>query len=135
MMRRLFGILLYVIAGFFFYTVSVLSFINDSPAELNKWWFVLGFTIPALVTLCGGLALNGFRKWKRVTGIILLTSSGFTAFIVFTFACLMTNPEFLRMSRPEAIAIFSDYSSGALAILCFAILGSLLLKLHHTDEK
>ena len=134
-MRSLFSVLLNIVAGFFFYMVSLLSFINEPAMASGKWWIALGFSIPALIALCGGLALNGFRHWQRSTGIVLLLSCGVTAFIVFTFACLLTSSEFRLMVKPETVNFFSDYVSGGFVILCIGALGFLMLKVNNATAE
>lgn len=127
-MRNLFSVLLNIIAGFFFYMVSLLSFIDEPAMASGKWWVVLGFTIPALLFLCGGLALKGFRNWQRSTAIILLSSSGVTAFIVIMFASLLMSDEFRVMMEPGTLNFFSAYFSGGFVIVFMAVLGVLMLR-------
>ena len=127
-MRNLFSIALDIIAGFFFYMVMCLSFINDPSMHSAKLWISLGFTIPALVFLCGGLALNGFRNWQKGAGIVLLSASGFMVFLVFTLACMLMTEEFRMLMKQETLTFFSDYASGGSAIIGFAITGAMLLK-------
>jgi hypothetical protein len=128
MMRNLFSIMLNIVAGFFFYTASLLCFINDSTIGVVKWWIVLGFTIPALIALCGGLALKGFQNWQKNTGIVLLSSSGVTAFMLFTFACMLMSEELRMMMKLDALTFFSDYLSGGIVVVGLAVLGFLMVK-------
>ena len=127
-MRNFLSVALHVIAGFFFYTTCVLSFINDTAIVTSKWWIVLGFTIPAIIALCVGLALKKFESWKRTTGIVLLSSSAVMVFVIFTFACMLATEELRLMFKQETINFFSDYLSGAVYISGLALLGFLFLK-------
>jgi Mn2+/Fe2+ NRAMP family transporter len=137
MIRNLFSIIFSVIAGFFFYMVSLLGFVNEPPAG-TKWLLMLIFIIPAVTALCIGLALKGFRNWRKNTGIILISASLLTIFIAFTIACLMLTEEFRQMMKPDTLAFFSDYMTGIAVILGFVIIGWLLIKTnngyvnHHT---
>ena len=125
-MRKVSSIILKVIAGFFFYTVSLLAFISEPPTNV-KLGIMIGFLIPGVVALFGGLALTHFRNWKRDTGIVFLSASGVTAFLIFTFACLLMTEEFREIIRPDALTFFSDYLTGGGTIVGFAVLGWILL--------
>ena len=126
-MRKVSSIILKVIAGFFVYMVSLLAFVSEPPTGV-KLGILIGFSVPAVVALCGGLALTRFRNWKRDTGIVLLSASGFTAFLIFTFACLLMTEEFRRMMKPDTLTFFSDYLTGGVVIVGLAILGWILVK-------
>jgi len=128
MIRKVFSIVFFVIAGFFFYMVGLLGFVSE-PSVLAKWGIVLGFTCPAIVALFAGLALGGFRGWKRNAGIVLLSSMGFAAFVVVTFICLLMTEEFRVMMTPDTMAYFRDYYAGSAVIAGFTMLGLTLLKL------
>jgi len=126
-MRKVSSIILKIIAGFFVYMVSLLAFVSE-PEPGMKFGILIGFSVPAVVALCGGLALTQFRNWKRDTGIVLLSASGFTAFLIFTFVCFLLTDEFRRMIRPDTLAFFSDYLTGGGVIVGFAILGWVFVK-------
>ncbi len=126
-MLKVSSIILKVVAGFFFYMVCVLAFVSEPPKVL-KLGILIGFSIPALIALGGGLALTRFRNWRRDTGIILLCASGFTAFLIFTFACLLMTDEFRKMMRPDTMTFFNDYLTGGVVIVCLAVLGWILVK-------
>lgn len=125
-MRKVAGIAFHIIGGFFVYMVCLLAFINQPPLE--KWGMLAGFSLPALFFLGLGLAMNRFQRWKRDAGVVLLSGAGLTAFIVFTFVCLLTTDEFKKMMQPDALHFFSAYTSGALFMLSVAALGVILLK-------
>jgi len=129
-MRKVAGILFHIIGGFFVYMVCLLAFINQPP--LAKWGMVAGFSLPALFFLCLGLAMNRFQRWRRDVGVVLLSGSGLTFFIVFTFACLLMTEEFKQMMQPDSLDFFSAYASGALFMLGVAASGVILLK---TEKK
>jgi len=121
------SIILEVIAGFFFYTVSLLAFASNLLTGV-KLGMLIGFSVPAVLALGAGLALSRFRNWKRDTGIVLLSASGVTAFAIFTFECLLMTEEFRRMMRPDTLTFFSDYLTGGGIIVGLAVLGWILVK-------
>ncbi|WP_437653542.1 hypothetical protein [Sorangium sp. So ce1182] len=126
-MRKVFSVALSVVAGFFFCTVSLLGFIpTQSPGM--KWGVMVGLTVPAILALCCGLALERFHGWKRDTGTVLLCSSGFAAFIVLTVACMLMTEDFRKMMQINTLELFSDHFTGGATIVGFAGLGWLLLK-------
>ena len=126
-MRKVFSVIFHIIAGFFFYMVSLLAFMSELPA-LGKAGMLAGFSVPGLIALAIGLALTGFRNWKRDTGIVLLSTSAFSIFIVFTMACLFMSEEVRRLMPPDLLGSFGAYFIGGLVILVFALLGWTLFK-------
>lgn len=124
-MRSAFGIVLYVVAGFFVYMVCMLAFMN-LPA-IPKWRMVAGFTIPAVLSHCGGLAVDGFRNWRWHTGIVLVTAAGFVCWLIFTIICAMMEDEFRQLIRPETLNFFNAYGSGGMFVAITGSLGMLLL--------
>jgi len=132
-MRKAFGIVLYVLAGFFVYMVCLLAFVNQHA--IAKWSIVAGFSLPALIFLCMGLVVNRFRRWRRDVGVVLLSGAGFTAFLVFTFVCLLMTDEFKQMMHPDTLSFFNAYASGFIFILSVAALGIILLKTERTPAE
>jgi hypothetical protein len=125
-MHKVLGALFYIAAGFFVYTVCLLAFVNQPT--MQKWGVVAGFSVPAIIFLCAGLATNRFQLWKRHTGIVLLSGSGFACFLIFTVACLLTTEEFRQQLGPETLTFFSAYLSGGGLTVSTAVLGLLLLR-------
>lgn len=126
-MRKVSSIILKVIAGFFFYMVSLLAFVNEPPTG-GKLGILIGFSVPALVAMVIGLALSHFQNWRRDVGIVLLSATGFTAFLIFTFACFLMTEEVQNMIRPDTLTFFSDYLTGCVVIVGLAILGWVLMR-------
>jgi hypothetical protein len=126
-MRRVSGIVLYVIAGFFFYGASLFGFVN-APTPGAKWGIMAVFAAVAILALVGGLALGRFRTWRKDAGIVLLCASGFTAFVAFTLACLFLTEEFRQLMRPDTLTFFNDYATGVVVVVAFAGAGWLLLR-------
>ena len=125
-MRKVFGIVFYVLSGFFVYMLCLLSFINQPP--MPKWSIVAGFTVPAILLLFGGLALNRFQNWRRHSGVVLLTAAGFTSFLIFTIWCLFLTDEFEQMMKPDTFHFFNAYVSGCSFVVTTGALGILLLR-------
>lgn len=126
-MLRIFSIILEVIAGFFLFIVTLLAFMSGMPAG---WKFMsLGlFLLPAVVVMAIGLALMRFRCWKRDTGVVLLTVTGCTLFIVFTMACMMMSEEFRKLLVDGGSDPFGSYAVGTAVNAALAALGWYLVK-------
>ncbi len=127
-MRRVSSIVLYVVAGFFLYAMTIMAFAHP---DTNAWikWPILGVLFAcSFVAMCLGLALQSFRRWRRDVGITLLSAAGFCAFVVLTFACLFMDEEFRAMLNPQARTLFSDYVTGAAAVVAPAAIGWLLVR-------
>src|SRR5262249_2187451 len=128
-----------IVAGLLFYTVSVLAFIDDaavgasvaastaSDASFPKWLPITLVMIPAFLALAIGLAIMGFRDWRRDAGIVFLSAAGVTAFVVATFATMLMNEEYRKMMPPEVLTFFGDYTTGAAVIVGLALGGALLV--------
>jgi hypothetical protein len=133
------SVVLYIIAGFFLYMVSLMAFIDGAAIGANgaamgaedaafaKWLPIIIFAVPAILTLVVGLAVMGFRDWKRDAGIVLLSAAGFTTFLVFTFATMLMKEDVRQMMPPDALRLFSDYITGAAVLVVLALAGALLV--------
>ena len=127
MIRKVSSIIFNAIAGFFFYIVAIIGFFKG-PSYSVKWTIMSGFMVPALLALCAGLALKRFDNWRRNSGIILICASAFTAFGVFTIACLLMEEDIRKMMKPDTFMVFSDYFTGCAVLIAFAGLGWILIK-------
>jgi hypothetical protein len=141
MIRRVLSVGFYILAGFFLYTVSVLAFVDGAAvangaamgaddAAFAKWLPIIIFAVPALLTLVIGLAIMGFRDWRRDAGIVLLSVAGFMTFVVLTFVTTFMNEEFRKMmppDMPDIVKFFGDYITGAAVIVGLALAGALLV--------
>ena len=125
-MRKVAAILFHILAGFFVYMVSLLAFFNQ-PA-LAKWAMIVGFSLPVLLFLCLGLAMNRFHRWRRDVGVVLVSGAGLTLFLVFTFVCLLSTEEFKASMPPESLDMFSAYWSGSIFLLTLTAGGVILLR-------
>jgi hypothetical protein len=129
--RRLFSVTLYIVAGFFLYGMCLLAFVSgaalDADASSAAKWLPMGiFAVPAVLALGAGLAVAR-QNWRRDAGIVFLFAAGFSTFLIFTFGCMLLNEEFRKMMPPEILTFFSDYITGAAVIVVLAVVGALLL--------
>lgn len=126
MVRNVISVILFVAAGLFFYVVGLLSFVSEPSAGV-KLGVILGFSLPAIVALFIGLALRKFQRWKRDTGVVLLSATGLSSFIVVSFVFMVMTEEFREMMGPETVAFFRDYVTGGAVLVGMAFLGTILL--------
>jgi hypothetical protein len=126
MLAKIFGIALYVVAGFLAYTVTILAFVAGQPVGIKA--AIMGiFAVPGALALLAGFACTGFRTKLRDGGVVLLSASGFSTFVVFMFACLSTSDDFKKMMKPGSMEFFSSYASGAGFLVGMAGIGTLML--------
>jgi hypothetical protein len=125
--RNVFGIVCWVIAGFFLYSLCVLSFINRPlwPMKLA----VLGvFLTPcALLVLIAGWC-RGFGRLGRELGIVLLSAAGMSLLVVLMFVCIYASPETARSMPPDMREMFSAIWSGTLCLAFYVVFGLFLLR-------
>jgi hypothetical protein len=127
MMRKLFSVVFKFFAGMFLYLITFLAFANNIGSD-GRWGMLAIFMGLAVAAMLAGLAVSGFAYWRRDTGIVLVSTAAFNAFLVLTMACLFSSDEFLKMLPPESAAMFNSYWTGGAVILGLAVLGGLLLK-------
>lgn len=141
-MRKVFGIILYVHAGFFINMANLLAFMNfaamgegsmQNDHSGTKWIGLAVCTVIAILFLLGGLAVNRFQNWQRHSGIVLVTVAAATCFMIFTVWCMGISDEFKQVMPPNVDpALFSTmynaYLSGFGLLIGTALLGMLLLK-------
>jgi hypothetical protein len=113
MIRRVLIILLYIISGAFLYGVCLFSVIDGISLPLII--FVAALAILALVA---GLAIMRFQDWRREAGIVLLSATGFTTFLLL-WAFLST--------MPTDISRFFGNPMGVTVIVVLALAGALLV--------
>ena len=125
MVRKIISVVCYIIAGFFLYTVCLLSFIIQPPYFM-KIAIMGGFS--SLIALAIGLAFRRFLTWKRDAGIVFLTVAGLTALTAFSMFCLLSSPEFKEFFPQNKIDFFNDYITGLSCIILFAFIGISLIR-------
>jgi hypothetical protein len=126
-MTKVFGIVFYVIAGFFIYMASLLAFISSLTLQM-KIFVMAVFLVPAFMVMYIGLRLNKSSVWRLDLGIVLLSVAGFMALLVLTMVCLWMTPELQSMVGADAFAIFEDYETGMAFIAIQIAVGLLLIK-------
>jgi len=137
MVRKIFSIVCYVIAGFFLYGANGLAFVNvgaiktaTSPPVWMKLVLVGIFAVPGLISLLIGLAITRFQQWKRDVGIVLVSAGGVTSFIAVTMVCFFVSPDWKRYFPPDApdmSEFFGDLTTGIVCIITTTVLGMLLI--------
>ena len=132
-MPRFFSVLLHVVAGYVLFMLCGFAFVrtDEWPRKMTITGVV---AVIAGVFLLLGLAVSGFRTWRRDAGIVLLLAAGFTAFTVLSMVCVVFTPELADRMRPDTIAFFSDYVAGGETIAVLAILGGFLLRSSQRED-
>jgi hypothetical protein len=133
-MSKVLKIVLYVVSGFFIYMECVLAFISELP-PIAKAGIMAVFAVPVLLAHFGGLAADGFRNWKRDTGIVLVSAAGFSTFLVFSFACFLMTDEFRKMMKPDTLSFFRAYVTGFCFIFTTGAAGLVLLRMAKQQSK
>lgn len=111
-------------------TANMMAFINDFDVIA----IVIIFSILGLILLLVGLALNRFHKWKKDTGLVLISGAGYAAFVAATVGIVSLSPEFRKNFQiPTDVFIFNDYLSGVSFIILFGVVGLLMLKLQKSN--
>ncbi|MFT3870037.1 MAG: hypothetical protein QM715_16440 [Nibricoccus sp.] len=93
------------------------------PSIAVKSVFLAGFSIPAMIALFAGFACDQFRHKLRDAGIVFLSASAMTIFVVLTLVCLQTTEEFKKLASPESLDFFSDYWFGTAFLLAIVLIG------------
>jgi hypothetical protein len=113
MIRRVLSIVLYILAGIFFYGVCLFSVIEGVGLP-----FIIFCAVIAVFTLVGGLAIMRFQDWRRETGIVLLSATG-----LITFVLLLA----FVSAMPSDMSRFLSNYTGAAVIVVLALAGALLV--------
>ncbi len=134
MIRKILSVLFFILGGFFAYTICILAFMHQPEIGAAKFAIIGGFSVPAIILLLIGAAINRFRNWKLSTGITLLSSVGITLFGVITIMSILFSPEYAELfpdnSLNDSFAIFSDYITGFVVMAILAGLGGFLVITH-----
>jgi hypothetical protein len=125
-----FRIVFYIVSVMSIGTGNMMAFVNDFDVIA----IVIISSILGLILLLIGLALNRFQKWKKETGLVLISSAGYAAFVAATVGLVSLSPEFRKnIQIPANIFIFNDYLSGVSFIILFGVVGLLMLKLQKSN--
>ncbi|HKU98430.1 MAG TPA: hypothetical protein VJR58_24270 [Vineibacter sp.] len=126
MARKVFAIILYVVAGFAVYFLTLLGFAPAPPGE--KLGLIAAPAAIALVLLVIAVVINRHWRWQRTTAITLLAGAGFTLFIGVMLVGMSSIPEVRdRMeSDPRALLADTDVAIGGI-VLASVLLAAVLL--------
>lgn len=131
MVRKIVGIIFYCIGGFFLSAVSMISFftVQSRPVPIGIKLLIMGiFLVPALIFIGIGLFLRRTERWKRDVGVVLLSTSAYQIFLIFTMVCLFSSQEIMKLfPDKKAFSFFGDYFMGTTCLLIFVGFGSLCL--------
>ncbi|WP_018247527.1 hypothetical protein [Orenia marismortui] len=134
MLRKIFGIAFYIMAGFFLYSVELLAFLNEPMYPIK---LILLGVLGVLTVVFTVIAILIYRsgKWRKNLGILLVSASGFCVFVIFSFFCFLLTPEF-RESIPDGqLTLFSNYGSGFLFVGVIILVGVMLIKIDNKKDK
>lgn len=87
--RRILGVVLLVLAGFFLYLVSM-SVASLPALSAASWRVFTWFGLPALAFLLAGNWLRSIRRWKTPTGVVFISCGGLL--LLIGSALLWQNP-------------------------------------------
>lgn len=126
-MRKFFSVVFKFFAGMFIYLITMFAFVKDIASD-GGWLMLAIFMVLAIVAMLIGLAVSGFARWRRDTGIVLLSTVAFDAFLILSTVCMFSNEEFLKLLPPDSMAMFDSYWTGGAVMLGLAALGWCLLQ-------
>jgi hypothetical protein len=124
--RSVFGIICWVIAGFFLYTLCILSFVNQPlwPMKLT----ILGiFLAPVVLFLLLAGWCRGFGRLGRELGIVLVSAAGVSLLIILMMVCMFASPETAKSMPPNFREMFSAIWFGSACLSFFVVFGLILL--------
>lgn len=127
MVRKIICIICYCIGGFFQLIVNVISFFTDQsrPVSIGMKLLIMGiFLVPASLFICAGLLLRRLEKWKRDVAVILLSTSAYSIFLIFSMVCLYSSQEIMKFLPDKKVF---DYFMGTVCLLIFVCLGFICL--------
>ncbi|HWC91057.1 MAG TPA: hypothetical protein VG433_15415 [Pirellulales bacterium] len=123
------AIVCYVLAGFFVYAMGLVGFMRG-PDDVGAAFTMIVegvCAVPFLFFLLIGLALSGFKNWKRDLGVVLLSGTGVTATVALSFACMLYYPEYRKLLPPDFLDHIDNYAAGAGVNVGILVVGVALL--------
>jgi len=121
------SIVFYVVAGFFFYGVGMSAWLDPHAAGAGKFVIMGIFLLFALLALVAGLALTRFQKWKRDTGIVLISGAAVDVMVVLSFASMMASPALMNSVQDSNMRLFNDYFTGVGYLVLLGLAGIALI--------
>ncbi|SFL98500.1 hypothetical protein [Marinobacter zhejiangensis] len=135
MVRNIFGILCFIVSGFFVYMVGLMAFFDFSANGADKAGIMGVFCIPAVVSHLIGLLLYRGGSWQTATGITLIGGSVLNVFVVIAMFSIKASPEIAGTVDTRGVDSFSDYLAG-FSVMSVAIgLGLLLMLAGRSADK
>jgi len=123
-------IIFYILSAGFLGSGTLMAFLNDEHAIP----IVILFITLSFLFLAAGLSFSRFQKWKKVSGIVLISGSAYGAIMAATLEWASQSPEFRKsIQTPVDFPIFNDYSTGLSFLILFIVGGLLMLRLHKAD--
>ena len=132
--RRMFGILFYFLAGFFFACMGPATLMSFG-AGIVKTMMICFFLLPFAVCLSIGRWLSAQENWKREVGIVILATWLPAVAMVTMMATVFANPRFNPKLRPENADLMSDYLFAAVWFGARLLLGCALLFVSRNDSR
>lgn len=127
-MRKFFSVACHIIAGLLLFDINLLAFAGRFSV-FAKTVSITIFAMPAIIALLIGLALTGFRNWRRDAGAVFLSTAVIGGFMVTTVACMMMSEELGELMPKDIFSHFNAHFTGVGVIVIYAGIGALLLKL------
>ncbi len=112
LIRNIFGILFFIISGFFVYMVGLLAFFELPDSGVGKYVIMAGASVPLIIFHLIGLALYRGSNWKVSTGITFFLGSSFNILVVIMMLLIKASPESLGDMDTSGISAFNSYLSG-----------------------
>lgn len=125
-MRCILGNVFLVIAGFFVYSVCLISFADLGVA---KYVVIVVFSIPALGASLLGVKFNKSRTLKESLGLVFMWGAITTLLVILTFVCMLASSDIRKMFTANSVTFFSDYVAGTFVTMLFLVLGCGLQRL------
>lgn len=111
MIRKIISIIIYVFAGFFFFSVDSVLFIDNK--QHIPCYFKLGiagfFFVLGLILFFIGILFSGLKNWRRDLGVLFITVTAIELFTIMTFICIYLTPE-LQAMMPKNVYLYSQSS-------------------------
>ena len=129
MLQKIFSTFFYILAGFFLYLASIFAFIKFDPEIFYRKIVVfIIFLAFWIILLSLGLFMDSFKNWQRDTGIVILSSAGFTLFAILMIACVLLSPALVPYLKMQNVHISVDYVYGVTSMIIFTMVGLYLIK-------
>ena len=127
-MRKVVSIIFYCLGGFFVYIICFMGFIEDEQPWVAKLIMLGIFTLPFIIFTLAGAAIVRFENWKHSLGVIFLSGSGVSFFVIIVIISYALTPEFKKLYPQANLSLFNDYLTGFSLTIGLAALGIYLIK-------